>query len=219
MTKHPWSTLITSICLLATGSAVHAAEWRINSATYGPNIFTISGQTFSDGVYKVPQDPLDPSQSLITSSSEFGNGSSAVSTLNFLHEPGTPIYTSDSSHFQLSVAGQARAPEVDVGNLRADFSALFYIGYNNPNPFKFSLGWNVGAAGWVPLTANADGSYTAQWLTPYPTNEVLDQGGSLITINLSPVPEVSTPLLALAALGVWAGMQGARRRASAPRQG
>lgn len=129
-----------------------------------------------------------------------------------------PIYA--GSDEQPVVVGQAVAPVVDLANMRADFSSLSYAVYVDPSSpgltpnqaTGYVMGYNIGPAGWVPLTMGTDGSYIAQWTSPVPANLFFGgSGGELVTMSFAPVPEVSTTLMGMVGLALMAACH--RRRA------
>lgn len=217
--KHVATAIFFTAAMAAHGMAL-AGQWRVNSAqdeepgsssALGKVVFNASGATFVDGKTLPHPSPIVDVHTLAAASWD----PSGVAGLGLTFSYDGEIWTPTSLSWAPEVVGQAQAPQVDLPNMRADFSALwvtiFLKNGGTPGPLRNpgvpadayvpGGGWNVGAPGWVPLTANGDGSYTAAWITPAPTDEWVG-GGHKFLVNFSPVPEADLSAMVLAGLGV-----------------
>lgn len=224
------TSLLAALALIggvSLNQAAMAASWQVTRLSIVPqaastynSLFDVldqRGQPFSDGEFlplgAVPSlgaaygvDIDAPYRSEVVSAGVISFGFNRV------------IYA--GSEDQPVVVGHAVAPIVDLANMRADFSSLFYSVYVDPSSpglipnqiTGYVWGYNIGAAGWVPLTAGTDGSYSAQWTSPVPADLVFGgSGGELVTMSFAPVPEASTTLMGMVGLALMAACH--RRRA------
>ena len=102
--------------------------------------------------------------------------------------------------FQQNFAGLTKPPEVDLANMRADFSSLFWLGWNAAG--EQVIGGNFGRPGWVGLINNGNGTYSANWVVS-PDNFATGSGTFSITIAAA-VPEPATPAVLLGGLAFLA---------------
>lgn len=170
---------------LLAGTCAQAAVWTALEGHFanadgiaGVQTYATGGNGFADGAFSAP--PTLDNAPLVARS--------AMGTLSFQDwGPLLPPYFA-----------YMRAPQVDLVNLRADFSALVWLGFIEPT--EPIIGFPVGIAGWVPLTDNGDGSYTAQWEVPaiIPRYSVHGSGGPISITFAASVSEPGTVwLLAL----------------------
>jgi len=97
---------------------------------------------------------------------------------------------------------QDQAPQIDLAGMRADFSSLFWLGWRPDG--EPAIGGNYGRPGWVPITDNHDGTYSATWrVSP---DDFFNGPGIFSMTFAAAVPEPATPaylLGGLAALGLF----------------
>ncbi len=182
--KHVFASSIF-MAAMATHGLVSAAEWRVNKAVFfddpavsydSEEVLDVTQGTFFDGQFQSGAGrPVQPRNIVVAG--YFAPDRAQGQTLSFSYS--YEILMPQSR----VVAGQGQAPKVDLPNMRADLSALFLELINRKDAgiswypevpvgaYYSAIGWNIGAPGWVPLTAHSDGSYSAQWMTPWPTND------------------------------------------------
>jgi len=207
--KYVLNLSVLMVAMLAQ-EAASAAEWQVRSATvelgYRADIvMTTPGKPFVDGQFSSPPPWPEYEYQAVSSRVPGRNyewlGGGAVGMLDFLAFAGDPYHS------------PAKPPVIDLANMRADFSSvhlkiLYFGGYAGHGGFSNHTEYDdsVGSDGWVSLTQNANGSYTARWPT---FNSTTDYWVTLNFIsvpdgsaaNYVPVPEASTMFMALAGLG------------------
>lgn len=176
-----------ALCLSAFATA-EAAAWRATTGSDGTLSLSAGNTVFYDGSYSADR------HDFVLLGWRYPNG-----VLNggysFLDWHGAE----ELSYMQ--------APQVDLVNMRANFSSLVFLGFSDNG--EEAIGWEVGAHDWVPLTRNADGTYTATWLTPDPTWMPFG-GGNTFSFSFAPVPEPAS--VAFLAMGLPLMVNATRRR-------
>ena len=97
--------------------------------------------------------------------------------------------------------GFAEPPQIDLVNMRGNFSSLFWFGFHLDG--TEAIGGNYGGPGWTSLIDNGNGTYSATWRVS-PDTYFSGAGNFSITIA-QVVPEASMPAyltLGLAGLGL-----------------
>ena len=186
--KIPLLALIS--LMLSSAGLARADTWEALSGhftanagnSWGSHDYVFGGAFFTDGQYS----PTKRTQVLIDTSQ--ASSAEPSITLGF-HNNGS--------------AGSSWVtdpPQVDLANMRADFSSLYWWGWNSMG--TTSIGGNYGAQGWVSLINNSDGTYSASWQVK-PDGFFSGAGTFSITIA-TVVPEPATPAYLLGGLALLA---------------
>lgn len=193
----------------------------------------ITGADFTDG-----QRQQNGTFALITAPAD-RHYSVLAFTFQYVGEPTRLWQGPDRYNNYSSTSGPTTvAPQVDLVNMRANFSSLYVYQYavglpdtapSGPTLHFSYLANNAGAADWIPIAANADGSYTASWTapspyfmappSPYPNSYGYDCmvtcQGDRITINFARaavVPEAQSSVVLAWGLGLVAWRQRQKKR-------
>jgi hypothetical protein len=161
-----------------------ASTWQAIRATYdySPHVLgsqlnfsNFGGFYFSDGQYGPFDKPLLTTNNSATFVSPLVTG--YVDTIAF-----------SSANINATILPP---PQVDLANMRADFSSLGlteWVENNDGSGLQAEFGWDVGSPGWIPIIANGDGTYTASWLTIQPFPDFIPQSQFNLTFAPAPVP-------------------------------
>ena len=205
MSVHSSRYALAAMALVLAGGA-QADTWKAVSGQFladpappGPYTavmdFVFGGEYFVDGEYS----PQKNTRVLVGAGQE-----------------NEPIPTFSASFFDLRHYPGIRPPQVDLANMRADFSSLFWFGWITSGPFAGDpaigdvLGYGANG-GWVPIVDNHNGTYGASWRV-LPTWGYNGPGIFYITFaHVSAVPEASVPAYLLGGLAALAVVR--RRRA------
>jgi len=177
MASSTWAGLALAVSCAVTSPA-GAATYRGISGSYFGWTFSSGSSTFSDGQYNLCGDVISRCQTVLTGDARWPSG---------------------VPNFSLEFTGwdPAHTPVVDLAGMQARFDSLTIAGWVADG--SQAISWGIGITEWVPLVANADGSYRATWFTmpssntPIPTSEQ-------VTIVFAPVPEPAAALLLLLGL-------------------
>ncbi len=176
--------------LLVLSGATRADTWEALSGHFtanpgngfGSQDFVFGGDFFVDGQFS----PTKRTQVLIPTSQASSPQPSI--TLGF-HNNGS--------------AGSdwvTNAPQIDLTNMRADFSGLYWWGWNSMG--TTSIGGNYGEQGWVNLINNNDGTYRASWqVSP---NGFFSGAGTFSITVAAVVPEPASPAYLVGGLALLA---------------
>ncbi|MDT4288439.1 hypothetical protein RO575_02600 [Methylomonas sp. MO1] len=160
---------ITALLLVVTSFSTQASTWRAISALE----INIGGDDDGGGAAAV---------------SEYSFGGSYFSDGQFNSSEYQKILVNSSGGGSYSFNNwfsYMNAPQVDITNMRVDFSALVFTGwYSNGTP---AIGWEVGSSNWIPIIDNGNSTYTASWITPAASN-LANPGGYSLSITFAPVP-------------------------------
>ncbi|HEY4080055.1 MAG TPA: hypothetical protein VGM81_05115 [Burkholderiaceae bacterium] len=178
---------------LTLTSLAQAATWQALSGHFqsspeaffqGGQDFVFGGDYFEDGQYSVSH------------------------KTRVLATAGVPIDPQSSLAVGF-LQGFAAPPQIDLTNMRGNFSSLFWFGFHLDG--TEAIGGNYGGPGWTSLTDNGNGTYSATWVVS-PDNYFSGPGTFSITIAQA-IPEASMPAYLMLGL-VSLALAVKRRRSS-----